>query len=303
MLNRHHCQCHCRVCGLLLIVLVLASCPVQGTSRVELLTALGYKDSVAAPYALIGTNIKEVGKSYELGLHLSSVVTPKAEWSTVAVGVEGEMWKMQPFSYYASLKGSAFVRQQGDTLGRSASIEAQGVVGSMKGNATIGYVERHMFTFPWENEDIVNGIAEDKSYIYFQTAMAANVAHELGLKWSQDITFRRHIGESRYRLGISTGPEIKLGPGSLTTQGGFILGADRIKPMAQIRFTVRDPFEGRSELCISAATTSLGRDVPSYQGWYSLDQEKWRLQALLRLEHPMAGKPRPTVYFSIQPKF
>jgi glutamine synthetase adenylyltransferase len=73
--------------------------------------------------------------------------------------------------------------------------------------------------------------------------------------------------------------------------------------MAQLRFLIRDPYEGSTELRISAASTSLGRDVPVYQGWYSHDADAWRLQALVRLEHPISGKPNPTVYFSVSPKF
>jgi hypothetical protein len=291
--------------GVLALVLVslVSSGPAQAAPRMELLTALGYQDRLGSLCALIGATLKKTGKNYDVGLHLSSVLTPKAEESLVSIGLEGELWRVQPLSYYASVKGSAFLQQQADNLGRRFSLEAQGMFGSMKGNVTLGYVERRMATFPWENEDVINGIVEGKPYIYLQTTMAANVAHDWGLKWSQDATFRRHVGGAGYRLGISTGPEIRLGPGSLTTQGGFILGADRVRPMAQVRFAVRDPFEGKTELSLSAATTSLGRDVPLYQGWYSLDQDTWRFQALLRLEHPIDGKPAPTVYVAIQPKF
>lgn len=271
--------------------------------RMELLTALGYQDRIHSLCALIGANLKTTGKGYDAGFHLSSMLTPKAEESLVSIGLESELWWMQPFSYYASVKGSAFLQQQANNLGRRYSLEGQGVFGSIKGNVSLGYVERHLPTFPWENEDVANGVAEGEPYVYLQATMAASVAHEWGLKWSQDVTFRRHVGESGYRLGLSTGPEIRLGPGTLTTQGGFILGADRLRPMAQARFAIRDPFEGKTELCLSAATTSLGRDVPLYQGWYSLDQDKWRFQAMLRLEHPIHGKPEPTVYVSVQPKF
>jgi hypothetical protein len=217
--------------------------------------------------------------------------------------MEAELWWMKPLVYYASLKGSTFLRQQADTLGRTATLVGQGSFGSVKGSVTLGYVERQMATFPWENEDATNGIAEDKPYYFLQTAMAANVVNDWGLKWSQDVTFRRHVAEPGYRLGITTGPEIRLGPGSLTLQGGFVLGVDRITPMTQLRFLIRDPYEGSTELRISAASTSLGRDVPVYQGWYTHDADSWRLQTLIRLEHPISGKPNPTVYFSISPKF
>ena len=69
------------------------------------------------------------------------------------------------------------------------------------------------------------------------------------------------------------------------------MGADRMRPMAQVRFAVRDPFEGKTELVLSAATTSLERDVPLYQAWYSLDQDKWRFQTLLRLSTSVTARP------------
>lgn len=269
----------------------------------ELLTALGYKDNISAPFVLLGANLRETGKGSSVMLHLSNVLTPNADQSTTTVGVEAELWRMQPLVYYASLKGSTFLRQQGDVLGRTATLVGQGSFGSVTGTVSLGYVERQMATFPWENEDAANGITEDQPYYYLQTAVAASVKHEWGLKWSQDVTFRRLVGESGYRLGISTGPEITLGPGALTVQGGFVFGLDSIRPMGQLRFTIRDPYEGKMELRISAATTSLGRDVPVYQGWYSYDADGWRLQSLVRLEHPIDGKPNPTFYLSVAPKF
>mgnify|MGYP001114866146 FL=1 len=293
------------VCGgwcVLFLVGFFFSVPTGATPRMELLAALGYQDKLQSPCALIGANLKHLGHNYEIGLHLSSVLTRQADDGLVSIGLEGELWRMQPLSYYASLQGSALLQQQGDKLGRRYVLKGHGVLGGMRGDVSVGYVERSIATFPWEHEDVGNGIIEGKPYVFLKATMSANVVHEWGLKWSQDVIFRRHVGESAYRLGLTTGPEIRLGPGSLTAQGGVVLGADRMRPMAQVRFAVRDPFEGKTELVLSAATTSVERDVPLYQAWYSLEHDRWRFQTLLRLEHPNDGKAAPTVYVSIQPK-
>ncbi|HHT27871.1 MAG TPA: hypothetical protein GXZ82_11575 [Firmicutes bacterium] len=287
----------------LLILVLLGACTAQAATQMELITALGYKDSVKAPLILLGANLKSAGKNSGLTLHLSNVLVPGTELSTVTVGAELELWYMKPLVYYATIKSSAYVRQQADKLNQSYTIEGQGSFGSVTGSVTLGYVESHLSIFPWECEAVTNGIMEDIPYYFLEAGVAANVVHSWGLKWSQDVAFRTHVNENGYRLGLSTGPEIKLGPGALTLQGGFVLSATGIRPMGKLRFEIRDPYEGDKELRIEAITTSLGRNVPVYQGWYSLDRERWRFQALIRLEHPIEGKSNPTLYISVAPKF
>lgn len=277
---------------------------VFARSQMELLTGLGYRDTLSTPFVRIGASIKAVGSNGDIGIQFSNVLCPQKEESTVTVGIEAGLMHVSPPATFFTIRGSAYVRQRADVTGRTITLEGKGNVGSFKGNFAIGYIERKVATFPWENEDAINGVLEDKPYYYVQVGTAAMVASQWGLRWSQDVTFRRHINESGYRLGLVTGPQITLGPGNITILGGVVLGADNIRPMGELRFVVVDPYEETTELRISVATTSLGRDVPVYQAMYSLNTTGGRLQALLRLEHPVDGTAtNPTIYLAIQPRF
>ncbi|HHW11089.1 MAG TPA: hypothetical protein GXX29_14090 [Firmicutes bacterium] len=273
-------------------------------SQVELLTGLGYKDSISTPFVRLGASIKTIGRNTDFGFHFSNVLCPKEEQSTVTMGLEGGIMKISPPVAYMSLRGSAYIRQQADVIGKTFTFDGKGNIGSFRGSLTIGYTERKVATFPWEDEDAINGVLEDKPYYYVKAGTAALVYRNWGLRWSQDVTFRRHIGENGYRLGLTTGPEFGIGMGLLSLRGGFVFGIDSLRPMAELVFSVADPYEETTELRISAATTSLGRDVPIYQAWYSLNGESVRFQALLRLEHPINGQAtNPTIYIAVQPKF
>jgi hypothetical protein len=292
---------------LLLIILglaLLASPQVLARSEMELLTGLGYRDTLSTPFVRLGASIKAVGRNGDVGIHFSNVLCPQKGESTVTVGVEAGFMHVAPPATFFSLRASAFMRQRADITGRTISLEGKGNIGSFKGNFAIGYIERKVATFPWENEDAINGVLEDTPYYYIQLGTAAMVASQWGLRWSQDVTFRRHLDESSYRLGLVTGPQIALGPGYITLLGGVVLGANNIRPMGELRFAVVDPYEETTELRISVATTSLRRDVPVYQAMYSLNTTGGRFQALLRLEHPINGTAtNPTIYLAIQPKF
>jgi len=281
----------------------MVSPQVAARSQFELLTGLGYKDNLSAPFVRIGAKITAQGRSTDVGFQISNVLCPDKDESTVTVGVDAGIWRSAMLSAF-SLRASVYLRQQADVLGRTFILDGSGNVGSFKGEFSVGFIDRKVATFPWENEDAINGVLEDKPYYYIQAGTAAMVSRDWGLRWSQNVTFRRHLGEVGYRLGLTTGPQITLGPGIVTVHGGFVLGIDSIRPVGELGFTVYDPYEETTELRISAATTSLGRDVPVYQAMYSLKTSAGRFQALLRLEHPINGTATsPTIYFAIEPTF
>src|SRR5690606_37750763 len=114
--------------------------------------------------------------------------------------------------------------------------------------------------------------------------------------------WRRGVDSSVSRLGLTTGPEVLLGPGNLAVQGGVLFAPHGIKPLAQVRYLFRPNLAGL-EFELTAATHSLDDDGPVLYGWLGLDGEDVGIGAALRLEEGQHGSVAPAVYFSLHPKF
>lgn len=297
--------------SVLTVLCALASAPVQAAgNEVELLSGVGYTSKEAnGPSLLLGAELTAYERQGSLftginearvGLHASDEIAVDGSPGTLTLGLEGEWIRTQgPTSLI--FFGKVLTRHRGDEAARTLSLGGGGAAGRVSGQVRVDYVESSLSTFPWFQRDLDVVVAEEPFY-RISAGVSAAVLPDYGLKWSQDLRWRRGVDSSVSRLGLTTGPEMLLGPGNLAVQGGLLFAPQGIKPLAQVRYLIRPNVAG-FEFELTAATHSLDKDGPVLYGWFGVDGEDLGIGAALRLEEGSQGGVAPAVYFSLHPKF
>lgn len=299
-----------KLCVLTLFCAWAAASLQVAANEVELLSGVGYTSKEAnGPSLLLGAELTAYERQGSLftgiretrvGLHASDEIAVDGSPGTFTLGLEGE-WVRRQGPTSLVFFGKVLTRHRGDEAARTLSLGGGGAAGRVSGEVRLDYVERSLTTFPWFQRDLDVVVAEVPFY-RISAGVSAAVLPDYGLKWSQDMRWRREIDSSVSRLGLTTGPEVLLGPGNLAVQGGFLFAPQGIKPLAQVRYLVRPNVTG-FEFELTAATHSLDSDGPVLFGWFGLDGEDLGIGAALRLEEGHQGGVAPAIYFSLHPKF
>lgn len=295
----------------LALAALLAAAPVHAASNgLELLSGVGYTSKGGnGPSLLLGAEItayERLGSVFtgmqetRVGLHASDVIAVDGSPGTFTLGLEGE-WTRTQGPTRLSLFGQLFTRHRGDEAARTLSVGGTGAAGRVTGKFRLDYVENALATFPWFQKDL-DGVVAEEPFYRISAGVSASVLPAYGLNWSQDMRWRREVDSSVSRLGLTTGPEVVLGPGNLAVQGGVLFAPEGIKPLAQVRYLIR-PNNAGLEFELTAATHSLDNSGPVLHGWFGLDGEELGIGAAIRLEEGSQGELAPAIYFSLHPKF
>lgn len=294
------------------IVALTPPAHVHGDAGIQLLSGVGYHSNGQSPSVLIGAEYVATSRTgsfftgleeTRLALHLSDVISVDAGSGTYTVGVEGG-WSRRQGGVQLGAEASLHYRHGDAGWARIAGIGARGVTGRVQGALRVDYVENAYSTFPWFLRDL-NGVAPrdgEDSFYRATASLSALVLPAQHLTWSQEIRWRKPAAAGAGNLGMTTGPEFRLGNGKLATQAGILLKPGGIEPLGQVRYELQDP-DGRYSLLLAAATASVEGDGPVLYGWWEMDGDGIGIATAVRLERSHDGELNPAVYFSIQPKF
>lgn len=293
-----------------LLCALFAAAPAAAAHGIELLSGVGYTSKEAnGPSLLLGAELTAYDRQgsvftgmqeTRVGLHASDVIAVDGSPGTFTLGLEGEWIRTQGPTRLA-LFGQLFTRHRGEEAARTLSLGGSGASGRVRGEVRLDYIESSLATFPWFQKDL-DGVVAEEPFYRISAGLSASVLPAYGLNWSQDMRWRREVDSSVSRLGVTTGPEVLWGPGNLAIQGGVLFAPLGVKPMAQVRYTIR-PNDSGLEFEVTAATHSLDGDGPVLYGWFGLDGEELGIGAAVRLEEGPKGEVEPAVYLSLHPKF
>jgi hypothetical protein len=288
--------------GLILSCLLLFSTSVvfaQPPAGMDLVTSIGYQNQEVGPYFLIGAKLVGRWSVGDVGIHFSNVIEPHGDIGTVTVGLEGTYEKkLLPFYIY-SLNAKTSFRQYEGGFSTNLTLLGKGTFGNLRGHFNISYIGNGYTSFPWDSNGMMSPSEENHSMYYAEGGVAAMIFPELGIRWTQDIAWKRSLEDSTSSIAILTGPEVHIENNRIALQGGVVIGSASLIPYGRVTY-FSDSEDERRQIRLSVETASLDGKGLAFNGTYQYDAGWFLMQALMSIKANDLSSPK--VYFSIQPR-